>query len=698
MPNRSEPMAWATSTASSVRSVSAPGWSTREFTGSRMKSTSEPLSRATASPYMSMITWWFRCRFMPGKPTPDASTMRGQASRRACSTATSSPSCAGARSVPGKVKPIRGPAIIEVSCTPVSASAFARESRSLSVENHISTASKPAAAAARTRSPASSPASLNSSSMLAESWYTSGVLAGEGGRDRPADEVVLLADEVDRVRLVEVGEGVALPLAGEEAGVAAADELPDDRRVVDRRLVAVLVDVVELGVHVLDLRHDVGPLGRVDVPVHVEGQPRERAEALGSDAAGVQVLDELPVPGVDVGVGRPDPLQPVQLLGAQTHLPELAQDRRRHAVHGRAEVGDEAQPLGADLLVGLADLHHPGRVRAERGVQLPAHRQVELVGHRQQPADERGLGALDAHQREAEGVRAAELGDGELVLLVRRHVAVAPAAHVEVAAERAGHEAVPVEGLAPVADELVGHLGIGADRLRGDDLDAGPDARGVDDIEQAGQVVPAGGPLAGQRVEGQPELDVAAGHGGLGSAGGCGDGHRGSPCATRERRLLAWLVTYFVGAICMYGSRRSTVTSTSTCSPSSTGRSSGTTTTSRSWMNQRTSHWSASSSTRKVRSPSSTRRSSVGISRPSTLTAMSLTLDSHRLRYQGTVSAIPRPSGRRSRLFSVRTVSPVAIRGSPSAARTCPGPSARGSWATSRRRGRVPRTPRAGRG
>ena len=53
---------------------------------------------------------------------------------------------------------------------PVSASAFASESRSLSVENHISTASKPAAAAARTRSPASAPASLKSSSMLAESW------------------------------------------------------------------------------------------------------------------------------------------------------------------------------------------------------------------------------------------------------------------------------------------------------------------------------------------------------------------------------------------------------------------------------------------------------------------------------------------------------------------------------------------------
>src|SRR4051794_37284022 len=323
MPKRSEPMARATSTASSVRSVSAPGWSTRELTGSRTKSTSEPLCRATASPYMSMITWWLRCRFMPGKPTPEASTIRGQPSCRACSTATSSPSWAGARSVPGKVKPMRGPASSDVSCTPVSASALARESRSLSVENHISTASKPAAAAARTRSPASWPASVKSSSMLAESWYMSGVLAGQGGRDRPADEVVLLADEVDRVGLVEVGEGVPLPLAGEEAGPAAVHELPDDRRVVDRRLVAGLVDVVELRVHVHDPGHDVGPLGGVDVPVHVERQAGERAEALRGDAARVQVLDELAVPGIDVGVPRPDLLQPVELGWAQAHLPEL---------------------------------------------------------------------------------------------------------------------------------------------------------------------------------------------------------------------------------------------------------------------------------------------------------------------------------------------------------------------------------------
>src|SRR3954452_15756845 len=449
MPNRSEPMARATSTASSVRSVSAPGWSTRELTGSRTKSTSEPLCRATASPYMSMITWWLRCRFMPGKPTPEASTIRGQPSCRACSTATPSPSWAGARSVPGKVKPIRGPASSDVSCTPVSASALARESRSLSVENHISTASKPAAAAARTRSPASGPASVKSSSMLAESWYTSGSLSvggvAQGGRDRPADEVVLLADEVDRVRLVEVGEGVALPLAGEEAGPAAADELPDDRRVVDRRLVAGFVDVVELGVHVLDLRHDVGPLGRVDVAVHVEGQPGEGAQALGRDAAGVQVLDELAVPGVDVGVGRPDLLQAVELLLTQAHRGQLAQDGRRRRVHRGAEVGDEAQARRVDLGIGVPDLQHLGRVRAERCVQLPAHRQVELLGQRQQAPDQLRLGALDTHQGEAEGAGTAELDSLYLELLVGRHVPVPAASHVELAAERTGHEPVPVE-------------------------------------------------------------------------------------------------------------------------------------------------------------------------------------------------------------------------------------------------------------
>src|SRR4051794_8631649 len=78
-------------------------------------------------------------------------------------------------------------------------------------------------------------------------------------------------------------------------------------------------------------------------------------------------------------------------------------------------------------------------------------------------------------------------------------------------------------------------------------------------------------------------------------------------------------------------------------------------------MNHRGSHWSGSSATEYDRPASSTRRLSFGIAVPSTATAMLLTLDSHRLRYQGTVSEMPSPSGRRIKLSSVRTVSPVAI-------------------------------------
>ena len=242
---------------------------------------------------------------------------------------------------------------------------------------------------------------------------------------------------------------------------------------------------------------------------------------------------------------------------------------------------------------------HLGRVRAERRVQLPAHRQVELLGHRQQPADQLRLGALDAHQREAERVRAAELGDGELVLLVRRHVAVATAAHVEVAAERARHEAVPVEGVPPVADELVGHLGVGADRLRGDDLDARADARGVDDVEQAGQVVAAGGPLAGERVQRQPELDVAARDGRRGDAGRARWWSSGASVRD-EGTTVAGVVGHVLrrarSACRAAAGRRSP--RRRPAGPRPRGSSSGTTTTSRSWMNQRTSHWSGSSSTR----------------------------------------------------------------------------------------------------
>src|SRR4051812_43837494 len=112
---------------------------------------------------------------------------------------------------------------------PVSASALASESRSLSVVNHISTASKPAAAAARTRSPASGPASVKSSSMFAESWDTSGVLVGEGGRGRPAGEGAQLAlQEVAAQQAARGGVRALVALEDDPAVVTRVEERPGD--------------------------------------------------------------------------------------------------------------------------------------------------------------------------------------------------------------------------------------------------------------------------------------------------------------------------------------------------------------------------------------------------------------------------------------------------------------------------------------
>ena len=77
--------------------------------------------------------------------------MRGAPSRRAFATPRARPSKNGPRSVPGRVKLVRGSARTEVRATPLSDSALARALTSLSRVPHISTASKPAAAAARTR-------------------------------------------------------------------------------------------------------------------------------------------------------------------------------------------------------------------------------------------------------------------------------------------------------------------------------------------------------------------------------------------------------------------------------------------------------------------------------------------------------------------------------------------------------------------
>ena len=195
----------------------------------------------------------------------------------------------------------------------------------------------------------------------------------------------------------------------------------------------------------------------------------------------------------------------------------------------------------------------------------------ELLGDRQQAAQQLGLGALDAHEREAELLRALEHDLAELELLVGRHVAVAAAAHVEVGAERALVEPVLVERGPPARDELVRDDRVGRQHLRGDDLDARADAELGDAVEQAVEVEPAGAELGAGRVEREAELE------------GVGVGRRrrrrhvrherrgcGIPIRRRQRRATAarsWARTCpgppsCPGAICMYGRRSSPKIST----------------------------------------------------------------------------------------------------------------------------------------
>ena len=169
----------------------------------------------------------------------------------------------------------------------------------------------------------------------------------------------------------------------------------------------------------------------------------------------------------------------------QAHLRQLAQQRRRHPAHGGAEVGDEAQARRADLLVELADLEHLRRVRPQRRVDLPAQGEVEVLGHGISRRISSGL-ALWIRTSGKPSARA-----------LRNRVAVNSYSSSGVMSRsrrrpmsrlqpnELGTKPVPVEGSAPVADELVGDLRVGAQRLRGDDLDAGADAGGVHRVEQA---------------------------------------------------------------------------------------------------------------------------------------------------------------------------------------------------------------------
>ena len=139
------------------------------------------------------------------------------------------------------------------------------------------------------------------------------------------------------------------------------------------------------------------------MPVHVEREVGERAEALRGEVAGVQVVDELPCRAfMSASVA--------QISCSRSSVLVVEAHRRRACA---AVVGDmlciveqksatKPEPRRVDLGVGLADLQHLGRVRADRRVDLLAELEVELLGDRQQPAEQLGLGALDAHQREAE--------------------------------------------------------------------------------------------------------------------------------------------------------------------------------------------------------------------------------------------------------------------------------------------------------
>ncbi len=183
------------------------------------------------------------------------------------------------------------------------------------------------------------------------------------------------------------------------------------------------------------------------------------------------------------------------------------QQRRRHRVHGRGEVGDEAEQRRIELGVRLAHAQDRLGVRAHRRVDLVRELQLAVLRDRQQPAQELGLGRLDAHERESELLRPLEHERREFELLVGGHVAITPTPHVEVGSEGALDEPVPVERRAPRAHEVVADDRIGRDHLGCHDLDAGTDPEFRDPVEQAVEVVPAGTELRAGGVEREPELE-----------------------------------------------------------------------------------------------------------------------------------------------------------------------------------------------
>ncbi|MDQ0693033.1 hypothetical protein QF047_003993 [Arthrobacter sp. W4I7] len=235
-----------------------------------------------------------------------------------------------------------------------------------------------------------------------------------------------------------------------------------------------------------------------DQPVHVERQPGERTQPGGIEVVFAEVVLELLVPLLHGQGLAPDVLHDSEVLLGQAHLPERAEQRRGQAVHGGAEVRSEAQPVAAELLVHLADLQDLGIVRALGRVDLVAELLVVLLGQRKQPAEQFLACGSDDDLVEAKRVGGLELPGEEVELLVGRHVPVFTAAHVQVRANGTRGQAVAVHAVAPKFDEVVVHVGVGAQHLGDVELDARTEAFIGDGFDQCLRGVEPGGEFGGQ--------------------------------------------------------------------------------------------------------------------------------------------------------------------------------------------------------
>ena len=194
----------------------------------------------------------------------------------------------------------------------------------------------------------------------------------------------------------------------------------------------------------------------VDVAVHVEGEVRERSEAAGVEVAALQVADELLLPLLHRGVGRPDALQ----LGERVVV-ESARVARRAAASATSRASSTRSRRRSRAAASRA--RHTSRAPAGS-----ARRSAPSAHGSRTRAVSSSFSATGSSRRSSSGFALwmrtsgkpsffapSNMSSRELELLVGRHVAVAAPAHVEVRAERAGVESVAVERRAPGAHELV---------------------------------------------------------------------------------------------------------------------------------------------------------------------------------------------------------------------------------------------------